>query len=106
MKNAAIVIVTSIMLLTIVSCEDMMGDFLEKAPGVDVTEDTIFSSRSQVEMFLASIYEYGVHSNLGLGSPDNGAPGEETAENSRNGCFCSGGIGSVGADAAAARCFG
>lgn len=27
MKNAAIVIVTSIMLLTIVSCEDMMGDF-------------------------------------------------------------------------------
>ena len=37
MKNAAIVIVTSIMLLTIVSCEDMMGDFLEKAPGVDVT---------------------------------------------------------------------
>ena len=74
MKNAAIVIVTSIMLLTIVSCEDMMGDFLEKAPGVDVTEDTIFSSRSQVEMFLASIYEYGVHSNLGLGSPDNGAP--------------------------------
>ena len=60
MKNAAIVIVTSIMLLTIVSCEDMMGDFLEKAPGVDVTEDTIFSSRSQVEMFLASIYEYGV----------------------------------------------
>ena len=49
-----------------------MGDFLEKAPGVDVTEDTIFSSRSQVEMFLASIYEYGVHSNLGLGSPDNG----------------------------------
>lgn len=74
MKNAAIVIVTSIMLLTIVSCEDMMGDFLEKAPGVDVTEDTIFSSRSQVEMFLASIYEYGVHSNLGLGSPDNDAP--------------------------------
>lgn len=74
MKNAAIVIVTSIMSLTIVSCEDMMGDFLEKAPGVDVTEDTIFSSRSQVEMFLASIYEYGVHSNLGLGSPDNGAP--------------------------------
>ena len=74
MKNAAIVIVTSIMLLTIVSCEDMMGDFLEKAPGVDVTEDTIFSSRLQVEMFLASIYEYGVHSNLGLGSPDNGAP--------------------------------
>lgn len=74
MKNATIIIVTSIMLLTIASCEDMMGDFLEKAPGVDVTEDTIFSSKSQVEMFLASIYEYGIHSNLGLGNPNNGAP--------------------------------
>ena len=30
MKNAAIVIVTSIMLLTIVSCEDMMGDFFQR----------------------------------------------------------------------------
>jgi hypothetical protein len=46
------------------SCEDMMGDYLEKAPGVDVTEDTIFSNRNRAETFLFSIYEYGIHSNL------------------------------------------
>ena len=74
MKNITIGILASVLLLAIASCEDMMGDFLEKAPGVDVTEDTIFSSKSQVEMFLASIYEYGIHSNLGLGNPNNGSP--------------------------------
>lgn len=46
------------------SCEDWMGDYLDKAPGVDVTEDTIFSSVSQLETFVASIYQYGIHSNL------------------------------------------
>lgn len=39
------------------SCEDMYGDFLEKAPGSDITEDTIFSSMAQVQIFLASCYE-------------------------------------------------
>lgn len=38
------------------SCEDMMGDYLDKAPGVDVTEDTIFSSVSQIETFIAGMY--------------------------------------------------
>jgi hypothetical protein len=42
-----------------------MGDFLEKAPGVDVSEDTIFSSKTQVDFFLTSLYQYGIHSNLG-----------------------------------------
>ena len=46
------------------SCEDMFGDYLEKAPGVDVTEDTIFSSADQVNLFLTGIYEYGIHANL------------------------------------------
>ena len=44
------------------ACESMMGDFLDKAPGVDVDEDVIFSSRVQVETFLASIYQFGIHS--------------------------------------------
>jgi hypothetical protein len=52
------------------SCEDAMGDFLDKAPGVDVTEDTIFSSRAQLETFVASMYQYGIHSNLGYYSAD------------------------------------
>lgn len=46
------------------SCEKMMGDFLEKAPGVDVTEDTIFSNKVQVETFVAGTYSYGIHSIL------------------------------------------
>lgn len=46
-------------------------DYLDKAPGVDVTEDDIFSSKTNVETFLASIYQRGIHSNFGYGSPDN-----------------------------------
>ena len=51
-------------LILLPSCEEMMGDFLEKAPGVDVTEDTIFSSQVQVETFVAGTYRYGIHSIL------------------------------------------
>lgn len=47
------------------SCEDMMGDYLDKPSGSDVTEDTIFSSKTQVDIFLTSIYQSGIHSNLG-----------------------------------------
>jgi hypothetical protein len=39
----------------------MFGDFLDKPPGTDVTEDTIFSSKAQVETLVASIYKYGLH---------------------------------------------
>lgn len=46
------------------SCEEMMGDYLDKAPGIDVTEDTIFSSVRQMETFFYSLYQYGMHSNL------------------------------------------
>jgi len=42
------------------SCEEMFGDYLEKPPGVDVTEDTIFSTRIIAETFLTSIYATGV----------------------------------------------
>jgi hypothetical protein len=44
----------------------MFGDYLDKAPGIDVTEDTVFSSQEQVEMFVAGIYRAGIHT---------GAPG-------------------------------
>ncbi len=46
------------------ACEAMMGDFLDKPPGVDVDEDVIFSSQLQTETFLATIYQFGIHSNL------------------------------------------
>ncbi len=66
------------------SCEDMMGNYLDKAPGVDVTEDTIFSSRTQAETFLVSIYEYGIHSNLPYASWDNSNPSFSNPEGAIN----------------------
>jgi len=42
------------------SCEEMFGDYLDKPPGVDVTEDTIFATRINAETFLTSIYATGV----------------------------------------------
>lgn len=45
------------------SCDDF-SNFLDKAPGVDVTEDTIFSSKVHLETFMAGTYYYGVTSDL------------------------------------------
>jgi len=48
------------------SCEDMMGGYLAKSTGVnDISEDTIFSSLRNVEAFLYSTYQVGIHSVLG-----------------------------------------
>lgn len=68
MKRTAIsitAILTILFSMFISSCEPMMGDYLDKPPADDVTEDTIFSSKTQVETFLTSIYQMGIHSNLG-----------------------------------------
>ncbi len=46
------------------SCKKSFENFLEKAPGVDVNEDIVFSSRQNVDAFLSSIYEYGMFSIL------------------------------------------
>ncbi|MEC3879152.1 RagB/SusD family nutrient uptake outer membrane protein [Parapedobacter sp. 10938] len=58
---------------TFFSCENNLTDFLDKPPGVDVNEDTIFSSQTQVETFIAGLYREGVHSmlsiNEGTGGP-------------------------------------
>jgi len=48
------------------SCEKSFNDFLEKAPGIDVTEDTIFSSKAQVETLVTSAYYWGMHTDAGL----------------------------------------
>lgn len=48
-----------IFLLLSPSCEDLT-EYLEKPPGVDVTEDTVFSSKEQVEMFVSGTYYYGL----------------------------------------------
>lgn len=44
------------------SCETKLSEFLDKAPGVDVNENTIFSSRTQLETFVTGTYRIGIHS--------------------------------------------
>lgn len=48
-------------LVTVNSCKKV-ENFLDKAPGVDLTEEKIFSSVAQMDKFLATIYRYGIHS--------------------------------------------
>ncbi|MDR0507574.1 MAG: RagB/SusD family nutrient uptake outer membrane protein [Dysgonamonadaceae bacterium] len=68
--NIAIFVSCLILLAGTSSCEDIMGDFLEKEPSSDITIDTIFSSARNTEALLASIYQFGIHANLGYGSAE------------------------------------
>ena len=57
MKKLVAIIISCIALaIGSSSCEDMMGSYLDKAPGIDVTEDTVFSSTAHAERFLATVY--------------------------------------------------
>jgi hypothetical protein len=56
-------IIYIILPLCFFSCEDITG-FLEKPPGVDVTEETVFSSKEEVEKFVAGAYYYGILSDM------------------------------------------
>ncbi len=61
MKNLILICAACIIGSLSTSCEKMFGNFLEKAPGVDITVDTLFSSPAQVEILLAGIYEQGLY---------------------------------------------
>lgn len=63
-KITKLIIVVSIINLYFSSCENMMGNFLDKPPGVDVTEDTIFSNQISAERFLMGIYREGMYSDM------------------------------------------
>ncbi|WP_375444947.1 RagB/SusD family nutrient uptake outer membrane protein [uncultured Fibrella sp.] len=39
-------------------------NFLDKAPGVDLTEDNAFLNKANLETFVSTIYRYSVHSNF------------------------------------------
>ena len=56
-KLLYIIISACVASMTFNSCDDLT-DYLDKAPGVDVTEDTIFSSKTQVETFVIGTYYY------------------------------------------------
>jgi hypothetical protein len=62
MKNIIINVIIILTLSFLASCEKMMGTYLDKAPGIDVTEDTVFSSKVQVETYMTTMYRYGIHS--------------------------------------------
>lgn len=47
-------------------------DFLDKPPGVDVTEDTVFSTERDFEAFLYGTYMIGMHSVYPYGANSNG----------------------------------
>ena len=64
MKNIIIIFICLITFVLLPSCEKMMGTYLDKAPGVDVTQDTIFSSKTQVETAIVSMYRIGMHSTM------------------------------------------
>lgn len=55
--------------LAITAATTSCSDYLEKAPGVDVTEDTIFSTVTNVETFVAGTYFWGLLGDLGYWDP-------------------------------------
>lgn len=65
LKNTAVVLFTSAMLLITPSCKKDIQNFLDQAPEVAVNENTIFSSRAQLETFLATIYKFSLPSLYG-----------------------------------------
>lgn len=47
--------------LSLFSCKKI-ENFLEKAPGVDIDENTVFSSKQNAEQYVATLYQYGITS--------------------------------------------
>lgn len=68
------------------SCKKNITEFLDKAPGVDITENTIFSSPAQLEFFITSIYRYGIHSTVAYRDPTLSTTGTVTTQFALSGC--------------------
>ena len=47
------------LLFVTASCKKI-DNFLDKAPGVDVTEDIVFSKRLNAEAYVSTLYQYGM----------------------------------------------
>jgi hypothetical protein len=62
MKPIIRAIFCGVLLLSVSACDKNLNEFLDKAPGVDVTEATIFSSKVQLETFITGTYRIGIHS--------------------------------------------
>ncbi|MBC8034684.1 MAG: RagB/SusD family nutrient uptake outer membrane protein, partial [Chitinophagaceae bacterium] len=65
MKNRIeIIFIISCFLTGISACNKSIDEFLDKAPGVDLVEDDIFSQRANVEGYVSTLYQYGMVSIL------------------------------------------
>ncbi len=64
MKHTILII--SLIITSIFSFYSCNNDFLDKPPGVDVTEDTIFSSKVEAETYVTGLYKEGLHSMLAI----------------------------------------
>ncbi len=62
MKASIRTLFCGILCLALSSCDKNLSEFLDKAPGVDITENTVFSSRVQLETFITGTYRIGMHS--------------------------------------------
>ncbi|WP_236974584.1 RagB/SusD family nutrient uptake outer membrane protein [Membranihabitans maritimus] len=49
-----------LLIMILGSCDKGIGDFLDKAPGVDITEDVVFSSQQELLSFVSGIYFDGI----------------------------------------------
>jgi starch-binding outer membrane protein, SusD/RagB family len=47
-----------------ISCKKNLKEFLDKSPGVDITEDVVFSNKANVEAYISTLYRYGMVSLL------------------------------------------
>ncbi len=61
MKKIILIIPVILCLFIISACKK---EFLDKAPGVDLTEDNVFLTKANLESFLATVYKYSMHSNF------------------------------------------
>jgi len=59
MKKIKLLTSVILCLLVLASCKKK---FLDKAPGVDLTEDNVFLTRANLESFMANVYSNGMHS--------------------------------------------
>jgi hypothetical protein len=80
MKKVIAICTVLCIIISISSCKKSLNDFLEKAPGVDVDENIVFSSKVNVDAFVSTLYEYGMFSilparqnNAIIANPSNGS---------------------------------
>lgn len=71
MRKNLVVLYSCLSIAFLFSCKKV-ANFLDKPPGVDIDENTIFSSRVQLDLFVATMYQFGLPSPLPLRTAEAG----------------------------------